>query len=68
MVFMFITTFSASFTLFGMFKEKALSAATAAEALSYKIDAFLIFLMVILAVVALVDMVYKWFVFSRKAV
>ena len=35
----------------------------ASEILSYKIDIMLVYLMAILAIVVLVDMVYKWCVF-----
>ncbi|KAF0219331.1 MAG: carbon starvation [Geobacteraceae bacterium] len=61
MVFMFSTTFTASWSLIGMFMGKAAKAATAAEAFNFKLDAFLVFLMALLAVIALADMLYKWY-------
>jgi carbon starvation protein len=62
MVFMFVTTFTASWELYGMFMDKAAGAGIAAgEVLSYRIDAMLVLLMAALAAVALVDMVYKWY-------
>jgi carbon starvation protein len=69
MVFMFITTFTASWELMGMFREKAATAVSAAEAFSYKIDVFLVFLMGLLAAVSLADMVHKWYtcLAGRKA-
>lgn len=61
MVFMFSTTFSASWSLIGMFLGKAAKATTVADAFNFKLDAFLVFLMALLAVIALADMLYKWY-------
>jgi carbon starvation protein len=61
MVFMFATTFTASWKLFGSFSDKAAKAASAAEVFTYKVDAFLVFLMALLAAVALIDMIYTWY-------
>ncbi|HEY6007066.1 MAG TPA: carbon starvation CstA family protein, partial [Geobacteraceae bacterium] len=61
MVFMFATTFSASWKLFGSFSEKAAKAGSTAEAFTFKVDALLVFLMALLATVALADMLYKWY-------
>jgi carbon starvation protein len=63
MVFMFTTTFVASWQLIDMFKVKLTTATVASEILSYKIDIVLVYLMAILAIVVLIDMVYKWYVF-----
>jgi carbon starvation protein len=60
MVFMFTTTLAASWELLGTFRDKAVRAAASSEALTYRIDAFLVFLMASLAVVALADMVRTW--------
>jgi len=57
MLFMFITTLTASWQLWGMFMAKA--AASGSDALTYKIDATLVLLMAALAVVALADMCIK---------
>ena len=59
MIFMFSTTLTASWILVGMFREKAATALSQSEALTYGIDAFLVFLMATLAVVVLTDMSYK---------
>jgi carbon starvation protein len=64
MIFMFVTTFTASWQLFGMFLNKASALGIAAgEILSFRIDALLVLLMAALAAVALVDMLYKWYSF-----
>jgi carbon starvation protein len=61
MLFMFTTTLSASWELTGMFLDKATKAATASDALTFKVDAFLVLLMAGLAVIALADMLYTWY-------
>jgi len=63
MAFMFVTTFTASWQLFGMFLGKASEPGAAADMLSYRIDAFLVLLMAALAAVALGDMLYRWYGF-----
>ncbi len=60
MAFMYTTTFVASFSLIGSFFAKATKAATAGEAFTFKMNAFLVILMVFLAIVSLLDMVIKW--------
>jgi carbon starvation protein len=59
MVFMFITTFTASWELIGIFNGKASAALSHTEALTYKIDAFLVLLMAALAIIVLIDLSYK---------
>jgi carbon starvation protein len=61
MLFMFTTTLTASWELVGMFMDKAAKATTASDALTFKIDAFLVLLMAGFAVIALVDMLYTWY-------
>ena len=61
MVFMFVTTFTASWELLDIFRQKTLTARSSAEALTFKIDAFLIFLMAALAIIVLTDMTFKLF-------
>jgi carbon starvation protein len=61
MVFMFLTTLTASWELIAIFRDKAAKAASAAEAITFKVDAFLVFLMASLAVIALADMLYTWY-------
>ncbi|MEW6068597.1 MAG: carbon starvation CstA family protein [Nitrospirota bacterium] len=59
MLFMFTTTFTAAWELIKIFKDKASAALSQAEALSFKMDAFLIFVMAMLAIIVLADMLYK---------
>jgi carbon starvation protein len=61
MLFMFTTTLTASWELIAIFRDKAAKAASAAEAITFKVDAFLVFLMAALAVIALADMIYTWY-------
>jgi carbon starvation protein len=65
MVFMFTTTLTASWKLIWMFKDQASTAVSPAESLTFKIDAFLIFLMASLAIIVLFDMLYKLSVHLR---
>jgi carbon starvation protein len=69
MLFMFTTTFSASWKLIFIFRAKALQAKTVADAFNFNLDATLVSLMAILAIVVLLDMIYKWYCFisGRKA-
>jgi carbon starvation protein len=60
MLFMFTTTLTASWELINMFLGKAAAAAVKTDALTFKIDAFLVFLMAALAVIALLDMLFTW--------
>jgi carbon starvation protein len=66
MVFMFTTTFTASWQLIWIFMNKAASALSPAEALTFKIDAYLVFLMALLAVIVLFDMFFKFFRFVSE--
>jgi carbon starvation protein len=61
MAFMFTTTFTASWDLILLFREKASRAASVAESVHYRVDAFLMLLMFILAAVILADILYKWY-------
>jgi hypothetical protein len=59
---MFVTTFTASWQLFGIFMGKAaMRGIGPGEVLSFRIDALLVLLMAALAAVALIDMFYKWY-------
>lgn len=60
MLFMFATTLTASWELIGIFMDKAAHAAAASDALTFRVDAFLVFLMAGLAVTALIDMFVSW--------
>jgi carbon starvation protein len=61
MIFMFVTTLTAAWQLFFMFRHKAVSAALAADKLNFNLDAGLVATMAALALVALADMLFKWY-------
>jgi len=61
MVFMFITTFTASWELIWIFRDKALHTVSHAETLTFEIDAFLVFLVAVLAMIVLIDMLLKFY-------
>jgi carbon starvation protein len=63
MVFMFTTTFTAAWQLTIMFIDKAAKTSSAADAFNFKLDATLVVLMAVLAVISLSDMLYKWYGF-----
>jgi carbon starvation protein len=63
MVFMFTTTFTASWKLIFLFRAKAAQAKAAADAFNFNLDAFLVTLMGLLAVIVLTDVLYKWYAF-----
>jgi len=69
MAFMFVTTLTASWQLFFLFRHKAASV-PAADTFNYNLDAALVAAMALLAVIALADMLYKWygFVSGRREV
>lgn len=60
MVFMFITTLTASWQLLWIFWGKAAAATSPGEALTFRVDAVLVVLMAGLALVILADMLGKW--------
>ncbi len=69
MVFMFSTTFTASWKLMGMFADKISHATSKSESLTFRIDAFLVMLMAALAAVVLFDLLRKFYeYFSGKIV
>jgi carbon starvation protein len=61
MLFMFSTTFTASWQLIGIFRAKAAAAGSLADATMFKIDAFLVFFMAALAVIVLLDMFHTFY-------
>jgi carbon starvation protein len=61
MLFMFTTTFTASWQLIGIFRRQAAQAVSAADAFTFRMDIFLVALMALLAVVALADMLRRWY-------
>jgi uncharacterized protein with PQ loop repeat len=64
---MFTTTLTASWKLIVMFTDKAVSAISHTEAITFKIDALLVSIMGILAIIVLIDMLYKlyWYLSKR---
>lgn len=68
MLFMFTTTLTASWKLIVMFRDKAISAISQAEAITFKIDAFLVSIMGMLAIIVLTDMLYKLYWYLSKKV
>jgi carbon starvation protein len=60
MVFMYATTLTAAWSLTITFWTKAAAATSTTDALNYRLDAVLVVVMGVLAVVTLCDMVYKW--------
>jgi carbon starvation protein len=66
MVFMFVTTLTASWKLTLIFIGKALHAPTPAEALTFKIDVFLVMLMAGLALVVLADLLFRLYRFINE--
>ena len=61
MLFMFVTTLTASYQLFYMFMGKAATASNPADVFTFRLDATLVAIMATLAVIALVDSIYKWY-------
>jgi carbon starvation protein len=61
MVFMLVTTLTASYHLIVMFRDKAARALSKADALTFTIDAYLVMLMALLAIVVMIDMGWKFF-------
>jgi len=61
MVFMFITTFTASWKLFWIFLDKAAKTASPADVFTFQLDAILVAIMALLAAIALIDSLYKWY-------
>jgi carbon starvation protein len=65
MVFMFVTTLTAAWQLFFMFRVKAAAAAAHVDKFNFNLDATLVALMAALAVISLADMIYKWYGYLR---
>jgi carbon starvation protein len=64
MLFMFTTTLTASWKLLLIFKDKVSSVAEPAEAFTFKLDAFLVSIMALLAIIVLIDMMYKLYSYT----
>ncbi|HUI91926.1 MAG TPA: carbon starvation CstA family protein [Chitinivibrionales bacterium] len=65
MAFMFVTTLTAAWQLFSMFRVKAAAATVAADKFNFSLDATLVAVMAALAVISLGDMLYKWYGYLR---
>jgi len=64
MIFMYVTTFIASYHLIILFIDKSMSPEiSAAVAFTYKVNIGLLVLMCTLALISLIDMLYKWYGF-----
>jgi carbon starvation protein len=61
MLFMFTTTFTASWQLISIFRNRATAALSQAEATMFRIDAFLVVFLAALAVIVLLDMLYSFY-------
>jgi carbon starvation protein len=59
--FMFVTTLTAAWQLTVLFRAKAAAAKAASDVFTFNLDALLMGSMGVLAVIALADMVYKWY-------
>jgi len=66
MTFMFVTTLTASWQLMHIFRINALQASTAAQRFTFNLDAGLVFLMALLAIVFLSDVLIKWIGWIRR--
>jgi len=58
---MFIMTITASWQLFWIFLDKAKKAINPADIFTFKLDATLVAMMAVLAIVTVTDSVYKWY-------
>jgi len=70
MAFMYATTFTAAWKLTGSFLGKAAVATTAGDAFTFRMNAGLVVIMAVLAVVTLLDMLLKWYGYltERRAI
>jgi hypothetical protein len=65
---MFTTTLTASWELLLLFLDKASMAVDPAEAFTFKLDAFLVSIMALLAITVLIDMMYKLYLYASGKV
>ncbi|SPD71965.1 Carbon starvation protein A [uncultured Desulfobacterium sp.] len=66
MVFMFFTTLFAAWRLMNIFRNNAIKALSNVERFNCNLDAVLVALMAVLAIISLVDMLHKWYGFISK--
>jgi carbon starvation protein len=69
MCFMFITTLTAAWQLMFIFRNKAMQATIPVDVFNFNMDAVLVLLMAILALISLIDILYKWYLYllGRKS-
>jgi len=67
MIFMFATTFVAAWELIFIFIGKASSSVNPADALNFRLDAVLVLIMALFAVVSLSDMIRTWYGFLTNS-
>ena len=63
MIFMFVTTLTASYQLFIIFLNKSSSATVPGDSFTFILDATLVAAMAILAIITLFDSIFKWYGF-----
>lgn len=63
MIFMFVTTLTASYQLFIIFLNKSSSAKAPGDSFTFILDATLVAAMAILAIITLLDSIFKWYGF-----
>lgn len=61
MVFMLVTTLTASYQLIALFRHKAANALSKSDALTFTVDVYLVLLMALLAIIVMIDMGWKFF-------
>jgi len=60
MIFMFVTTFTASYQLILSFQQKSLKAASTLEAFNFKVDYILVAILAVLAIISLIEIIRSW--------
>ncbi|MEK7698785.1 MAG: carbon starvation protein A, partial [Planctomycetota bacterium] len=66
MIFMFVTTLTASYQLFIIFLDKSASATMTGDSFTFTLDAILVAAMAILAIITLLDSIYKWYGWLKR--
>ncbi len=66
MIFMFVTTLTASYQLFMIFLKKSSSAKAPGDSFTFILDATLVAAMAILAIITLLDSIFKWYGWLKK--
>ena len=63
---MFVTTLTASYQLFMIFLKKSSSAKAPGDSFTFILDATLVAAMAILAIITLLDSIFKWYGWLKK--